>query len=439
MKLTHDDSYRDLVLEIQYEVGSIGRQEERKQQKLLMDCLNKMKGRLRTELLVRDAYHFEQLFMEFWKLVQRHQGSEVYLYSAVYFADYLELLGRFQESFVFCFEQDADARVIVEEGHPCRIMLQERLGISYYHLGDYEMASELVEDARIDCRHRKDKDIWMHVHLLKYCALAACALGKDKEAKKYAKDLLHCVKKQYGETSIYTVDAYDVMAACFCEETHESRTSRKLYTDYALFCNLFEEGHPFVVHMANQIAAHKLFLAKYQKNQDVDNVMLAYLVEQLAVARSTYGDNHKETFLAFSNVGNAAFLCGEPEKALFYFQKCYENIENVLGKAHPFTVRIIKEIAECHAAMGEEEEAARYRREAGALSIQTENERIENLIEASTENLQEMWEQRKIMEKERAAWEEEEMKKEKEQAESELRKQREEANLQYNKMISDRK
>lgn len=437
MNLAHDDSYRDLVLEIQYEVGSIGRQEERKQQKLLMACLDKMKGRLAVELLMKDAYHFEQLFMEFWKLVQMHRGSEVYLYSAVYFADYLELLGRFQEGFVFCFEQDADARVIVEEGHPCRILMQERLGISYYHLGDYEMAFELVEDAWIDCRHMKDRDIWMYTHLLKYCALVTCALGRDKEAKKYAKDLMRCVRKQYGDASVYTVDAYDVMAACLCEEIHESRTSKKFYADYVLFCNVFEEGHPFVIHMANQISAHKLFLERNQKYPNVNQEYVGYLMENLAVARSTYGDCHKETFIAFMNVGRGAMLAGETEKALFYFQKCHEGMEKVLGETHPLTVRLMKELEECFTAMGDEAEAQRYRQEAKARGAQTENERLEELIEASTEHLQEMWELRKVLEKEREEKEKQELERERAEAALELKKQREEANLQYHNRMKD--
>lgn len=437
MKHAHDDSYRDLVLEIQYEVGSIGRQDERKQQKLLAACLDKMKGRLAVELLMKDAYHFEQLFMEFWKLVQMHRGSEVYLYSAVYFADYLELLGRFQEGFVFCFEQDADARVIVEEGHPCRILLQERLGISYYHLGDYEMAFELAEDAWIDCRHMKTRDIWMYTHLLKYCALITCALGREKEAKKYAKELLRCVRKQYGDDSVYTVDAYDVMAACLCEEAHESRADKKLYAEYVSFCNIFEEGHPFRLHMANQISAHKLFLEKNQKYPNVNQEYIGYLLENLAVARSTYGDAHEETFLAFINVGHANLLAGETEKALFYLQKCYEGVEKALGEAHPFTVRLMRELWECSAAMGDEEEAQRYRKKAEEREAQTENERLEELIEASTEHLQEMWELRKIMEKEQKEKEKQELERERAQEEAEIRKQREKADQQYHNKLKD--
>ena len=440
--LEHGDAYRDLVLEIQYETGSIQRAPEARQSKLLMECLDKMKNRLRLELLTRDLYHFEQLFMEFWRIVQKHRGSLVYLYSAVYFADYLELSGKSQEEFVFCFEQDADARVLLDEGHPCRLMLQERLGIAYYQAGQYDMAYELIADAWIDYSHQKSGNVWMRQHMMKYLALAAYAVGETLEAQKLAKRMFAMCKKQYGENSIYMLDAYDVMVQCFMQEGvsrtgKESRTSKKMFEEYMRFCNYLDEptGHPCTLHISNLVTRHRLFNIEKGYKDVIRKAHFEGAQECLRMLRQIYGDHHQETFYALYNVAWMAECMGEAEKALYYYQKCFETAEEGFGKWHSYVLDVLEKLAACHETLQDEQKAEMYRQELTERKNHSRNERLDYLIEESTNHLKEIWALREEQEEEERIERQKMQEEEKKKEEEEMEGRRQKAAKKYNKLL----
>lgn len=433
--LSHGEQFRDLVLEIQYEVGSIGRQPYGKQVKLLQAVLDKMKARLRAELVTKDAHHFEQLFMDFWRAVQHHGGTELYFQSAVFFADYLELLGKYQEQFVFCFEQDADARVSLAEGHLCHILLQERLGIAYFYLGEVEQAGEFLEASWFDfCRCSK-QNLQIRRHLLKYRALVYLAQGNSKMALKLCSSLELCVKKAYEDSGIYKMDALSVKAMCLLQRERADRGLAKFFGSYGAYGAGFLEGHPCRLHIANVMMGYELMKLKQtisRKGSDspVDGewssgkMLKENGAEKLKMMMAAFGQWHIEVFWAYKQIAELSMLSGEPEKAAYYYERCFAGFEGVLGGNHPLLLEMMAEMVKCYEQMGEEEQAERFDREYKRRSSQSVNLQIEDLVCQAKENVQEMWDIRKqqtLIRQEEEKRQQEEAKRQQERLQQEIR------------------
>ena len=274
---------------------------------------------------------------------------------------------------------------------------------------------------------------------MKYRALLALVMGEDKLAKKQARQLYNFSRKQYGEESVYTMDACDVMISCYGKEKDRRGKVKDLLAGQVMRGNSFEEGHPYLLHMSNQSLSWLLFQEQEKQFPMVRETTVKGAIELLSQCRSAFGERHEETYTAFSNAGWAAMLSGEAEKALFYFEKCQQAMGEVYDISHPKVIVLLLDIARCHELLGDDIAKSACLTQAYRRRAYTEYERLEELISRSTEQLQDMWEFRKELEEKKRQEEEKQEEEEKQQEEEERNRQREAASLQYKEKLKEQK
>ncbi len=238
--------------------------------------------------------------------------------------------------------------------------LRMTLGISFWYLGDAQLAAEQYQVARTIFTKHRGIDHPDTLSSMSNLAVAYIALGRQADALRIGEETLAVRKAKLGPDHPSTLASMNNLANSY-EELGRYADALKLHQE-TLERRKVKLGpnHPDTLTSMNNLANTYGELGRYAEGLKLHE-------ETLALRRVHIGANHPDTLFSMSNVAASYTRLGRNAEALELCRETLALRKVELGPDHPDTVDSMNNLANCYNALGRNAEALALHQETLAL------------------------------------------------------------------------
>ncbi len=284
------------------------------------------------------------------------------------------------EAFAKRYEEEIERRAAYTAWQPYRPHLQalaraageselaarlwNLLGLHAHHLGEYEEARRLYEQALAMARRVYGEE---HPHVatsLNNLAEVLRTLGEYEEARRLHEQALTIRRQVYGEEHPDVATSLAGLAGVLWQ-MGEYEEARRLYEQaLTIRRQVYGEEHPDVAQSLNNLAEVLRALGEYEEARRLHE-------QALAIRRQVYGEDHPDVAQSLNNLALVLWQMGEYEGARRLHEQALAIRRQVYGEQHPDVAQSLNNLAEVLRALGEYEEARRLLEQALAILRKT--------------------------------------------------------------------
>ncbi len=224
------------------------------------------------------------------------------------------------------------------------------LGRYAWHLGEYEGARELYEQALAIRRQVYGEKHPAVATSLNNLAGVLWALGEYEGARELHEQALAIRRQVYGEKHPAVANSLNNLAGVL-EALGEYEGARELHEQaLAIRRQVYGEQHPDVATSLNNLALVLQALGEYEGARE-------HFEQALDIDREVYGEKHPEVATDLNNLAGVLWALGEYEQARELYKQALVIYRQVYGEKHPAVATSLNNLAGVLWALGEYEEA----------------------------------------------------------------------------------
>ncbi len=230
--------------------------------------------------------------------------------------------------------------------------LQAVLGKTYYGLGLYKEASELLERARSHFVSARGPDDLATLDVYYDLALANRFAGRRSEALALLKVVVEKRTKILGLEHPDTLLARERLGFSLFQMGSPSEGVAILQETLSMSRRVLKSDHSVTLLTMDDL------MVAYNEDSDRRREGIRIGEEALAIRKRGLGPEHLDTLTSMLNLSDSYQYVGRIREALALRESVYASRRRILGGEHPDTLKVLNRVGESYVAVGRVDEAA---------------------------------------------------------------------------------